>query len=66
MLDVARPLVGREAQTEQWHGVALLGAALVWQTAKLDRSGYTAPAIAAFYRFVWNLFYSEYLILPFI
>lgn len=45
---------------------AALGALLVWQTVKLDRAAYSAAAIAAYYRFVWNLFYSEYLILPFI
>jgi len=47
-------------------GHAVLALALVWQTIKLDSEKYTAPAIQAFYRFIWNLFYSEYLLLPFL
>jgi homogentisate solanesyltransferase len=43
---------------------AALGAALLAATARLDRAGYSAPAIAAFYKFVWLLFYGEYLLLP--
>lgn len=45
---------------------AVLGLLLGYQTLKLDSAGYNAPAIAAFYRFIWNLFYAEYFILPFI
>jgi homogentisate solanesyltransferase len=45
---------------------ALLGVALAYQTAKLDAAKYSQTAIAAFYRFIWNLFYSEYLLLPFL
>jgi homogentisate solanesyltransferase len=45
---------------------AVLGLLLGYQTIKLDSANYTAPAIAAFYRFIWNLFYAEYFILPFI
>ena len=45
---------------------AVLGLLLAYQTIKLDSAKYTAPAIAGFYRFIWNLFYAEYLILPFI
>ena len=47
-------------------GHALLALVLVWQTAKLESEAYTGPAIQAFYRFIWNLFYSEYLLLPFL
>ena len=45
---------------------AVLGLMLVYQTLKLDANKYSQPAIAAFYRFIWNLFYAEYLILPFV
>lgn len=43
---------------------AVLGIALVYQTLKLDAAKYSQEAIAAYYRFVWNLFYSEYVLLP--
>ena len=36
----------------------LLLAALLAQTARLDRERHTAPAIATFYRGIWNLFYT--------
>ena len=36
----------------------LLLAALLAQTARLDRGNHTAPAIATFYRGIWNLFYA--------
>jgi len=45
---------------------AVLGACLVFQTWKLDQSEYTVDAIQGFYRFIWNLFYSEYFLLPFL
>ncbi len=41
---------------------ALLGAAAL----RLAAAGYTRPAVEAFYRWVWNLFYAEYAMLPFI
>lgn len=43
---------------------AVLGLALVYQTLKLDAQKYSQEAIADYYRFVWNLFYSEYVLLP--
>lgn len=45
---------------------AVLAAGLVWATAKLDKQKYTQGAIQDFYRSVWNLFYSEYFLLPFL
>ena len=45
---------------------AVLGSCLVFQTWQLDRQQYSADAIQAFYRFIWNLFYSEYFLLPFL
>ena len=36
----------------------LLLAALLAHTARLDRERHTAPAIATFYRGIWNLFYA--------
>lgn len=47
-------------------GHAVLGIALVYQTWLLDTAKYSKGAIANFYRFIWNLFYSEYVLLPFI
>lgn len=45
---------------------SVLAAVLVWMTARLDRRGYTPAAIRDYYRWIWNLFYSEYFLLPFI
>merc|ERR1712048_403713 len=45
---------------------ALLAAGLVRATARLDSAGYSKNAITEFYKFVWMLFYSEYLMFPFI
>lgn len=45
---------------------ALLGTALLWKAIKLDAARYTQDSIAGYYRFIWNLFYLEYLILPFL
>jgi homogentisate solanesyltransferase len=45
---------------------AVLGLSLILATLKLDRNGYGKDDIAAYYRFIWNLFYSEYLIFPWI
>lgn len=43
-----------------------LGLALLWATVKLDRQKYSKEEIAAYYRFIWNLFYAEYLLFPWI
>ncbi|KAI8475162.1 MAG: homogentisate solanesyltransferase [Monoraphidium minutum] len=45
---------------------ALLAAILALRALKLARSGYTRAGVAKFYQWIWNLFYSEYLLLPFI
>ncbi|KAL5545616.1 hypothetical protein UlMin_005303 [Ulmus minor] len=45
---------------------AALALSLVYQTWLLEQANYTKEAIAGFYRFIWNLFYSEYIIFPFI
>ena len=47
-------------------GHAVLALGLLWQSAKLETEKYTVPAIQAYYRFIWNLFYSEYFLLPFL
>ncbi|KAG0611423.1 hypothetical protein M758_7G140000 [Ceratodon purpureus] len=47
-------------------GHAVLGLCLVYQTWLLDTKKYSKEAIANFYRFIWNLFYSEYALFPFI
>jgi hypothetical protein len=36
------------------------------QAFALERAKYTPDAIQAFYRFIWTLFYSEYVLLPFL
>ncbi|KIY97416.1 hypothetical protein MNEG_10543 [Monoraphidium neglectum] len=45
---------------------AVLAAILALRWLKLARAGYTRQAVATFYQWVWNLFYSEYVLLPFI
>ncbi|XP_024986797.1 homogentisate solanesyltransferase, chloroplastic [Cynara cardunculus var. scolymus] len=45
---------------------AILASCLIFQAWVLERANYTQEAIAGFYRFVWNLFYAEYIVFPFI
>ncbi|KAG2447805.1 hypothetical protein HYH02_007262 [Chlamydomonas schloesseri] len=45
---------------------ALLAAILGLRTLKLHASGYSREAVASFYRWIWNLFYAEYALLPFL
>ncbi|CAH9117601.1 unnamed protein product [Cuscuta europaea] len=42
-----------------------LAVCLVFQAWLLEKSNYTKEAILEFYRFIWNLFYAEYLLFPF-
>ncbi|KAL2464803.1 Homogentisate solanesyltransferase [Forsythia ovata] len=44
----------------------ILAVSLIFQTWLLERANYTKDAISSFYRFIWNLFYAEYIIFPFI
>ncbi|KAL2535158.1 Homogentisate solanesyltransferase [Abeliophyllum distichum] len=44
----------------------ILAVSLIFQTWLLERATYTKDAISSFYRFIWNLFYTEYIIFPFI
>ncbi|XP_056158939.1 homogentisate solanesyltransferase, chloroplastic isoform X2 [Syzygium oleosum] len=46
------------------HSILALG--LIFQAWVLERANYTKEAIAGYYRFIWNLFYAEYIIFPFI
>ncbi|KAH1232936.1 hypothetical protein AAZX31_09G096900 [Glycine max] len=39
---------------------------LIYQAQILEQANYTKDAISGFYRFIWNLFYAEYAIFPFI
>ncbi|KAK7244703.1 hypothetical protein RIF29_39529 [Crotalaria pallida] len=39
---------------------------LIFQARVLEQANYTKEAISGFYRFIWNLFYAEYAIFPFI
>ncbi|CAF2102022.1 unnamed protein product [Brassica napus] len=43
----------------------ILASCLVFQTWVLEKANYTKEAIAGYYRFIWNLFYAEYLLFPF-
>eukprot|EP00271_Cylindrocystis_brebissonii_P015698 TRINITY_DN38673_c0_g1_i1.p1 TRINITY_DN38673_c0_g1~~TRINITY_DN38673_c0_g1_i1.p1 ORF type:complete len:409 (+),score=56.38 TRINITY_DN38673_c0_g1_i1:178-1404(+) len=47
-------------------GHAVLAVSVVYQTWLLDSTKYSMEGVAAFYRFIWNLFYLEYAMLPFI
>jgi homogentisate solanesyltransferase len=46
-------------------GHAVLGMVLVMRTMVLDRAEFTPLAIKEYYRWIWNLFYCEYLLFPF-
>ncbi len=45
---------------------SLLAAALIWRAFALHKLNYSKEAIIDFYRWIWNLFYCEYAIFPFI
>lgn len=45
---------------------ALLAIVLVVRTWRLDSLKYSKEALMSYYRWIWNLFYSEYALLPFI
>jgi homogentisate solanesyltransferase len=47
-------------------GHCLLAIALVTSTMALDKAEYSQKAIQKYYRSIWNLFYAEYTLLPFI
>ncbi|CAL8465199.1 g4734 [Coccomyxa elongata] len=39
---------------------------LAWRTAMIDKEKYSQAGIAGYYRGVWNLFYAQYAVFPFI
>lgn len=45
---------------------SLFAAGLIFQAWLLEKENYSKEAISAFYRFIWNLFYAEYVVFPFI
>jgi len=45
---------------------AVLAAGLIFQTWVLEQAKYTKDAISQYYRFIWNLFYAEYIFFPLI
>lgn len=45
---------------------SILALSLVFQAWLLEQAKYSKEAISNFYRFIWNLFYAEYIIFPFI
>ncbi|KAH7853808.1 hypothetical protein Vadar_006842 [Vaccinium darrowii] len=44
----------------------VLALSLIFQAWLLEKSNYTQEAISGFYRFIWNLFYAEYIMFPFL
>lgn len=44
----------------------ILASGLIFQTWVLEKANYTKEAISGYYRFIWNLFYAEYLLFPFL
>jgi len=45
---------------------SVLALVLGLRTVKLAASGYTREGVQKFYQWIWNLFYAEYLLLPFV
>ncbi|XBJ12053.1 hypothetical protein VPH35_016649 [Triticum aestivum] len=45
---------------------AALAVALIFQTWVLEQAKYSKDAISQYYRFIWNLFYAEYIFFPLI
>ncbi|CAD6343562.1 unnamed protein product [Miscanthus lutarioriparius] len=45
---------------------AVLAAGLIFQKWVLEQAKYTKDAISQYYRFIWNLFYAEYILFPLI
>ena len=45
---------------------AVMAAVLVVRALKLHEAGYRPDAIQSYYRWVWNFFYSEYAVFPFL
>ncbi|KAL5067495.1 hypothetical protein RYX36_018382 [Vicia faba] len=44
----------------------IFATSLIYQVQILEKANYTKEAISEFYRFIWNLFYAEYALFPFI
>ena len=40
--------------------------ALTRRALRLHAANYSREAVASFYRWIWNLFYAEYALLPFL
>lgn len=47
-------------------GHLVLAGCLISQATRLHMTGYSQEGIKNFYRFIWNLFYAEYALYPFI
>lgn len=63
-LAATQPAVFRPVAMGMGH--TLLLSLLMYQTWRLDLQQYKTKSLQEFYRFLWNLFYSTYLLLPFI
>ncbi|XP_057426790.1 homogentisate solanesyltransferase, chloroplastic-like [Lotus japonicus] len=44
----------------------ILASSLIYQVKILEQANHTKEAISGFYQFIWNLFYAEYALFPFI
>ena len=44
----------------------LLAIGVVYATLQLELSKYSKAAIQTYYQFIWNVFYAEYFLLPFL
>lgn len=45
---------------------ALLAVGVLYATYQLEAAKYSRTAIQAYYQFIWNVFYAEYCLLPFV
>lgn len=64
LIAIYMPQVFRRSIMVPAHAILALG--LIFQAWVLEQAKYTKEAISQFYRFIWNLFYAEYIIFPLI
>nr|QKY14916.1 homogentisate solanesyltransferase (HSTC), chloroplastic isoform [Polytomella parva] len=65
---IAAALTWSQSLQPMWVAAAHItfAAVLLWRASIMDKGKYTTPEVKTFYRWIWNLFYAEYLILPFL
>ncbi|XP_038976241.1 probable homogentisate phytyltransferase 2, chloroplastic [Phoenix dactylifera] len=64
LVAIYMPQIFRRSIMVPAHAIFALG--LILQAWVLEQAKYTKEAISQFYRFIWNLFYAEYIIFPLI